>query len=70
MITPRRDSACRLERQPFNDAVCKCVARIRLSFVSTKVEAVSSDRRNTSAMMSALSAEVMGWVIESITGTG
>jgi hypothetical protein len=32
--------------------------------------AVSSDRRNTSAMMSALHAEVMGWGIESIMGIG
>jgi len=37
---------------------------------STDGRAVSSDRRNTSAMMSASSAEVMGWGIESITGTG
>jgi hypothetical protein len=38
--------------------------------VSEIPEAVSSDRRNTSAMMSALRAEVMGWGIELIMGIG
>jgi transposase InsO family protein len=38
--------------------------------LSAEPEAVSSDRRNTSAMMSALRAEVMGWGIESIMGIG
>ena len=37
--------------------------------VSTKPEALSSERRNTSAMMSAVSAEVSKWEREWTTGT-
>jgi hypothetical protein len=38
--------------------------------VSTKPEALSCDRRNTSAMMGDLVAEEVGWGSESITGVG